>query len=128
MTFAPDGAYGARDGRTIITHGIEIGLAHNGTRDLRTATDAFIDTLASGNPGLSRPSEYDRTVITGAAGLHATLSNVSEATGLPETVEVFTASLDNGMLLHAVGVAPADAAASYGRVFGRIVKSIDVRR
>ena len=128
VTFAPDGAYGASDGRTIITHGIEIGLAHNLTPDLRVATDTFIDTLADGNPSLSRPSQFDRTVITHAEGLHATLSNVSEATGRPETVDVFTASLDNGMLLYAVGVAPADAAASYGRVFGRIVRSIDVRR
>src|ERR1051326_2172389 len=79
VTFAPDGAYGARDGRTIITHGIAIGFVRDETRELRTATDELIGALAGGNTPLSRPSQYDRTAITGAAGLHATLSNVSDA-------------------------------------------------
>src|SRR5216683_4710568 len=75
VTFAPDGAYGAHDGRTILTHGMGISVAHDDTHNLRTATDAFIDALVSGNPSLSRPSQYDQAVIAGGSGLHATLSN-----------------------------------------------------
>jgi len=128
VTFAPDGAYGARDGQTIFTHGIEIGFARNETHDLRTATDELIDSLAGGNPNLGRPSRYDRATVADRSGLHTVLSNVSEASGQRESVEVYTAQLDNGLLLFAIGVAPASASASYTRVFDRVVSSIDVRR
>jgi len=128
VTFAPDGAYGTRDGNTIFTHGIELGLARNETHDLQTATEELIDSLAGGNPRLTRASRFDRTSIANRNGLHTTLSNVSEATGGPESVDVFTTQLDNGLLLYAIGVAPVDSRDDYRRVFDRVVKSIDVRR
>jgi len=128
VTFAPDGAYGTRDGNTIFTHGIELGLARNETHDLQTATEELIDSLAGGNPRLTRASRFDRTSIANRNGLHTTLSNVSEATGGRESVDVFTTQLDNGLLLYAIGVAPVDSRDDYRRVFDRVVKSIDVRR
>jgi len=128
VTFAPDGAYGSRDGSTIFTHGIELGFARNETHDLQTATEELIDSLAGGNPRLTRPSRFDRTSIADRRGLHTTLSNVSDATGGLETVDVFTAQLDNGLLLYAIGVAPANAGDNYQRVFDRVVKSIELRR
>ena len=128
VTFAPDGAYGTRDGSTIFTHGIEVGFSRNETHDLQTATEELIDLLVGGNPRLTRALRFDRTSIANRRGLHTTLSNVSEATGGPETVDVFTTQLDNGLLLYAVAVAPADARDTYQRVFDQVVKSIDVRR
>jgi len=128
VTFAPDGAYGSRDGSTIFTHGIEIGLARNETHNLQTATEELIDSLSGGNPRLTRPSRFDRTSIGNRRGLHTTLSNVSEATGGQESVDVFTTRLDNGLLLYAIGVAPANASDNYQRVFDRVVKSIELPR
>ena len=127
VTFAPDGAYGTRDGQTIFTHGVEIGLTRNETHDLQTATQELIDSLANGNPSLTRPSRFDRARIGDRAGLHTTLSNTSEANGQRETVDIYTAQLDNGLLLYVVGVAPANADREYARVFDRIVNSIDLR-
>ena len=43
MTFAPDGAYGAINGQSVFTHGIEVGVSRNETHDLQTATDELID-------------------------------------------------------------------------------------
>jgi len=126
VTFAPEGAYGTEGGQSVFTHGVQIGVARNETHDLRTATDEFVDSLAGGNPNLSRPSGYDRTSIGGRNGLHAALSNVSDATGQQERIEVFTILLRDGSLFYVLGVAPRDRASDYQKTFRRVVGSIRI--
>ena len=41
------------------------------SHDLQTATTELIDSLAQGNPGLTRPSGYDRVKFGGRQGLRA---------------------------------------------------------
>ena len=124
VTFAPEGAYGISGGQSVFTHGVQIGLARNETHDLRTATDEFIDSLARGNPNLSRPSGYGQTSMGGRKGLHTVLSNVSDATGQQERIEVFTILLSDGNLFYVLGVAPRERASDYQETFRRVVKSI----
>jgi hypothetical protein len=124
VTFAPEGAYGTSNGHSVFTHGVEIGVLRNETHDLQTATDELLNSLTAGNPQLSRPSRYERTTVAGRPGLRALLSNNSEVTGQREVVEVFTTLLDDGSLLYALGVAPADAFSSYRGVFDQVVNSI----
>jgi predicted Zn-dependent protease len=124
VTFAPEGAYGTAGGQSVFTHGVQIGLARNETHDLRTATDEFIDSLARGNPNLSRPSGYGQTSMGGRKGLHTALSNVSDATGQQERIEVFTIQLRDGNLFYVLGVAPRERASDYQETFRRVVKSI----
>lgn len=126
VTFAPDGGYGTANGQTVFTHGIEIGEARNEAHDLQRATDELIDSLARGNPQLGRPSGYDRATIDGRPALRTTLSNVSEATGARETIELFTTERPDGSLLYAIGVAPENAFASYRDVFDRVVRSLQL--
>ena len=126
VTFAPEGAYGTAGGQSVFTHGVQIGVARNETHDLRTATDEFIDSLARGNPNLSRPSGYGRTSIDGRRGLHTALSNVSDATGQQERIEVFTILLRDGGLFYVLGVAPRERASDYQRTFRRVVGSIRI--
>lgn len=124
VTFAPDGAYGEHSGQSVFTHGVQMGLTRNETHNLRTATDELIDSLASGNPSLSRPSGYDRVSIDGRQGLHTTLSNVSDATGERETIDLFTTQLRDGNLFYTVAVVPRDEANNYRNTFNRVVRSI----
>ena len=126
VTFAPEGAYGTAGGQSVFTHGVQIGVARNETHDLRTATDEFIGSLARGNPNLSRPSGYGRTSIGGRSGLHTALSNVSDATGQPERIEVFTVRLRDGSLFYVIGVAPREQSSDYQKVFRRVVGSIRI--
>ena len=126
VTFAPEGAYGTAGGRNVFTHGAQIGITRSETRDLRTATDQFIASLARGNPNLSRPSSYGGTKIGGRKGLHTALSNVSDATGRQERIEVFTILLPDGNLFYVLGVAPGAHAADYQKTFSRVVKSIEI--
>jgi len=126
VTFAPDGAYGDANGQGVFTHGMEIGLVGTETPNLRTATDEFIGSLAAGNPRLGRPSSYDTVSIAGRQGLHAILSNVSDATGQQERIEVFTRLAGDGGLFYALGVAPRDRFSAYQATFRRVVGSIQL--
>jgi peptidase M48-like protein len=124
VMFAPDGAVGRVRGQNIFTHGIEIGLARNETHDLQTATDELLESLGRGNPRLGRAAGYRSISISGRRGLEAAVSNVSEATGRDETIDLFTTQMADGNLLYLIGVAPRDEYATYHDVFERIVQSV----
>jgi len=126
VTFAPDGAHGDANGQTVLTHGMEIGFVGTETPNVRTATDEFIGSLTAGNPRLSRPSRYDAVSIAGRPGLHTILSNVSDATGQQERIEVYTRLVGDGGLLYALGVAPRDSFSAYQATFRRVVGSIQL--
>jgi Zn-dependent protease with chaperone function len=124
VTFAPEGAYGQANGQNVFTHGVEFGVGRNETHDLQTATQELLDSLAQGNPSLSRPSRFDRVNLGDRRGLRTTLSNQSEATGGVETIQVITTQLRDGNLFYAIAVAPRDDFSSYRGVFDRIASSL----
>lgn len=126
VTFAPDGGYGTINGQSVFTHGVEIGVSQNETHDLTTATQELIQTLQQGNPRLRSEGRADRASIAGRDGLHTVLSNVSEATGREERIDVTTAILPNGDLFYVLGVAPSEQFGDYQQVFRRVVGSIQL--
>jgi hypothetical protein len=128
VTFAPEGAYGDLNGQSVFTHGMEMGLTRSENHDLQTATDEMIQALQQSNPRLSRPNNYDRGTIGGRQGLRAVLSNVSDATGNQEVVEIYTTLLSDGSLFYALGVAPRDEYNGYANVFRNVIKSIQFAR
>ena len=123
---APEGGYGSSSGQSVFTHGVEVGVGRNETHDLQTATQELIDGLAKGNPNLSRPTRFDRVTIGGRRGLRAMLSNLSDATRQPETIELVTTQLRDGNLFYIVAVAPKAEFQSYATVFDRVRGSIDL--
>jgi len=126
VTFAPDGAYAQSGSQSTFTHGIEFGIAGNESHDLQTATDELISSLARGNPGLSRPSGYRSTNVGNLRGLMTRLTNTSDASGRPESIDVYTTMLRNGNLFYAIGVAPRDEFSTYERTFQRVVESLEL--
>jgi len=128
VTFAPQGAYGTANGQSVFTHGVELGATRNESHDLQTATDELIDSLAQGNPRLSRPHGYRRTTIDGREALQTTLDNMSEATGRPEVIQLVTSTTPDGNLFYTVAVAPEDELSAYQPAFDRIVDSIRFAR
>jgi beta-barrel assembly-enhancing protease len=126
VTFAPDGAYGQTNGQSVFTHGVELGATRNETHDLRTATDELIASLASGNPNMGRPSGYNNVSVAGRKGLRTTMSNQSEVTGRPETIQVVTTLMRDGSVFYVIGVAPRDSFGDYQNIFQRIVGSIQL--
>jgi Zn-dependent protease with chaperone function len=124
VTFAPQGAYGAANGQSVFTHGVEFGVGRNETHDLETATTELVDSLARSNPGLGRPGRFDRYDVDGRPGLRTVLQNQSDATGQPETIELVTTQTQDGNLFYSIGVVPTGQYASYKTVFDRIWGSI----
>ena len=128
VTFAPEGAYGTVSGRSVFTHGVQMGVARNEEHDLRTATDELIRSLAQSNPRLQSPGNYDRGTIDGRPGLHTTLSNVSDVTGGEERIAVYTTLLPDGTLFYVLGVAPREDFGSYDPAFRKVVSSVQFTR
>ena len=120
VTFAPDGAYG----QGTFTHGVEIGVSRNESHSLQRATNELIDSLAQNNPNMRRTSNQRRVTIDGRSGLQTTLSNVSDATGGEETIQVVTTQTRDGDLFYAIAVAPRDESSDYNPVFQRVLGSI----
>jgi Zn-dependent protease with chaperone function len=128
VTFAPDGAYGTIRGSSVFTHGMEIGVSRNESHDLKTATDELVQAIRQSNPRLSAPNGYERASVGGRDGLHAVLTNVSDVTGAPEVIEVYTAQLSDGSMFYALAVAPRDLYGAYSRAFTNVVGSIQFAR
>jgi hypothetical protein len=126
VTFAPNGAYGQTNGQTVFTHGVEFGMGRNETHDLQTATDELIQSLASGNPGLSKASGYQRVNVARRNGLRTVLRNRSEVTGQDEAIQLVTTQMQDGNLFYAIGVAPGNEFGNYQRVFDKIVGSLQL--
>jgi Peptidase family M48 len=128
VTFAPEGATGTIGGNSVFTHGVEMGVARNESHDLQTATRELIDSLRESNPRLSPQQDFERSSIGGRQGLHTVASNVSEATGGQEIIDIYTTQLSDGTLFYLFGVAPRADYNLYSTVFRNVVRSLQFSR
>jgi Zn-dependent protease with chaperone function len=128
VTFAPDGASGTIDGNGVFTHGVEIGVARNESHDLPTATRELLDGLRGSNPRLTPGANSDPVSIGGRQALHTVASNVSDVTGGPESIDVYTAILSDGSLFYVFGVAPREEASIYATAVRNVVRSVQFTR
>ncbi len=128
VTFAPEGAYGTANQQSVFTHGAEAGLARNETHDLQTATDELLQSLGQSNPQLRQASGYNRATIGNRSGLSTVLSNVSDATGRDERVNVFTTLMQDGTLFYLIGVAPEEEFGAYEPFFRKVASSVQFGR
>jgi Zn-dependent protease with chaperone function len=126
VTFAPDGGYGNYQGQSVFTHGVEFGLDRTENHDLRTATDELLNGLSQSNPRMRRNGNYSSSTIDGHRALATTLTNVSDATGQPEQIVLYTTLLNNGGLFYAIGVAPSNEFGNYQQIFNRVVRSVQL--
>jgi hypothetical protein len=122
--FSPEGAYGQAQGQAVFTHGVNIGVAQSQGGNLRQATDALISSLGQGNGNMRQQGGYQRGTISGRTALAINLSNVNEATSLPETITVYTTLLRNGQLFYMIAVAPQNDYRNYQTAFRNVLSSI----
>jgi hypothetical protein len=127
VTFAPQGAYGTVNGNSVFTHGVQLGVSRNESHDLQTATSELLQGLRQSNPRLSSGND-ERATVGGRQGLHMLLSNISDATGGQEAVDVYTTLLGDGSLFYVIGVAPREEYNSYSPVFRNVVRSIQLAK
>src|SRR5687767_3240951 len=84
--FSPEGGYGQHQGQAVFTHGVNFGVTRTQSRDLRQASQEFINSLAQGNRNIRQSTNYQRVTLSGRNGLSAGLNNVNEATGESESI------------------------------------------
>ena len=124
VTFAPQGGYATSGGQSVFTHGVEAGEAPAGGRDVQSATEALIASLAQANPDLQRASDYQSISVGDQHGLRVDLTNTSDVTGKPERISLYTAPLPDGHLFYVVAVAPSDDVARYDGAFSKVIASV----
>ena len=106
---------------------MQVGTSRGGgTKNLKSATDQLIQALSQGNPNLRKAGGYEREYVGRRDGLSISLTNVSDVTGSPEIVSVYTTMLRNGDLFYLIGVAPEDEFQTYQRSFIVIVQNIAI--
>ena len=126
VTFAPEGAYREVQGQFVFTHGIQVGVVGAQSNSLSAATDELIRMLAQGNQNLRRNGGYQRETLGRRDALAASLTNVSELSGRPELVTVFTTMLRSGDLFYLIAVAPRDESQDYQRTFMAVLGTVSV--
>ncbi len=124
--FTPEGGYGGYQNQAVYTHGVNFGVYQPQNNNLQQATNEFISNLSQGNGNLRQRSGYQRTTVSGRAGLSITLDNVNEATGRPEIVTVVTTRLRNGQLFYMIAVAPTSDLNAFQSAFSNILRSIQL--
>ncbi len=126
VTFAPNGAYGNYRGQSVFTHGAIVGVADAGSRDLREATDRYVNALLQGNSYLNPQGNYRQSSIGGRNALAIALAGRSNVTGRDEIVAVYTTLLRNGALFYVINVAPRDQYRNYERAFQAVLRSVQI--
>jgi Zn-dependent protease with chaperone function len=119
----PQNGYGQLNGQTAFTHGVEFGVARANSRDLRAATEAWLKTIAQGNPELRVAGEQQVIRISQRSALSTPLVNPSPLGG-QERIGLYTAFLADGSLFYYVTVVPERDAAAFADAFQRIGGSI----
>ena len=108
------------------THGINLGLAQTRSRNLQQATNEFINGLQQGNNNLRARGSYQSAYVDGRNAVSISLSNVNEATGRSEIVNVITTQLRNGELLYLISLAPESDYYNYQNAFQNILRSLQL--
>jgi len=119
----PENGYGQLNGQTAFTHGVEFGIAKTSTRDLREATNSWLNGVAQNNPDLRLAGQQQPIRISQRSALSTPLSNPSPLGGR-ERIGLYTTFLADGTLFYYLTIAPEKDAQSLQDAFQRIGDSI----
>ncbi len=115
--------YGQLNGQTVFSHGVEFGVVKAGTRDLREATNAWLQAAAQSNPGLRVAGTQQELRISQRSAIGTSLVNPSPLGG-QELIGVYTTFLVDGTLFYYLTVVPEKDAQMFQETFRRVGESI----
>jgi Zn-dependent protease with chaperone function len=119
----PQNGYGPLNGQTVFTYGLELGIARAGSRDLREATNAWLNAVAQSNPELRRAGTQQATRMSERSAMVTPLVGRSPLGG-EESVVVYTTFLVDGSLFYYLTVVPQNDAEAFHETFRRVGESI----
>ena len=119
----PENGYGQLEGQTVFSHGVEFGIAKAGSRDLREATNAWLNAVARNNPDLRLDGTQQVVRISQRSAIASPLVNPSPLGGR-ERITVYTTFLVDGSLFYFLTIVPENEAADFQETFQRVAESI----
>src|SRR5262245_16442421 len=119
----PENGYGELNGQTVFSCGIEFGIAKSESRDLREATNAWLNAVAQSNPELKLAGQQQAMKISQRSALGTPLINPSPLGG-QEHIGVYTTFLADGSLFYYITIVPENDAAAFQETFRRVGESI----
>ena len=119
----PQNGYGQLNGQTVFSHGVEFGVAKAGSRDLREATNAWLQAVAQSNQDLRQAGTQQAVRISQRSALSTPLVNASPLGG-QERIGLYTTFLADGNLFYYLTVAPESDADAFQAAFQRVGESI----
>ncbi len=125
----PENGYGAMNGQTVFTHGVEFGVARPSSRDLQQATNAWLNAVAESNPDLRKAGDQQALRISQRSAIETPLTSKSPLGGV-ERVTVYTTFLVDGTLFYYLTVVPeadADKLQPAFRQIGQSIRLTDAR-
>lgn len=126
VKFVPSNGYGpVRGGQTVMTHGVELGVARASSRDLRASTQTLIEGLLRGNPGMRLAGGQQQMQLSKRTAIRTRLEGDSVLGGT-EQVDVHTTHLADGNLFYHVAVVPERDADAYAAAFSKVYRSIQL--
>ncbi len=124
VKYVPQNGYGpAQGGQTVLTHGVELGVARGSSRDLRAATDSLVQSFLRGNPDMRAAAEQSNVRLSNRNAIVTPLVGRS-AVGGDELVDLYTTLLNDGNLFYYVTVVPEADARYFTDAFDRVGQSI----
>jgi hypothetical protein len=122
--FAPDGAYGRRDGAAYVTHGLFVGAVAAGSDDLEAATRAFLQQQLRANPDFEVRGAPRPNTLAGREAYATVVVGPSPVTGKTEVNLVHTAFASDGRLFYLIAVSPEEEFETYRAAFESILGSL----
>jgi beta-barrel assembly-enhancing protease len=119
----PQNGYGQVNGQTVFSHGIEFGVTQASSRDLREATNAWLNAVAQGNPNLRPAGDQQAIRISQRSAIATPLVNPSPLGG-QERIGVYTTFLADGSLFYYLTIVPEKDAEAFQETFRKIGESI----
>ena len=123
VKFVPQNALGDYQGQSVFTHGVELGVTRAASRDLVESSNAFVNAVIQGNPGMRVSGSQQQVRISQRAGLGTALLGRS-ALNQTERVNIYTTLLTDGSLFYYLTVVPDNDAPTYTPAFDRVGASI----
>lgn len=123
VKFVPENGLGVSGGTSVLTHGVELGVARASSRDLRQATQTLVQAFVRSNSGLQQSGQQQATRISGRTAVATPLVGRSVLGGA-EHIGLYTTMLADGSLFYYLTVVPDSDAAAYAAAFDRVGRSI----
>jgi Zn-dependent protease with chaperone function len=123
VKYVPQNGYGPFQGQTVLTHGVELGVARGSSRDLRTSTDSLVQSFLRGNPDMRQAGQQSNVRFANRTGIATPLMGRSAVGGV-EQVDLYTTLLADGNVFYYVTVVPETDARYFDEAFDRIGQSI----